>query len=120
MTEEIKMEDENIKKAEQATKMAMLQNRAKEFQDKNRELQNKEYQGRVQGINISMRGDFVVNNVHIDQSFYETASKGQIEIAITKCLANLHTAVQNDIELLAKQFQDEIVRMQKDNGDGTY
>lgn len=106
-------DDENIKNAEQAVKIAMLQDKAKEFQDKNQELQNKEYSGRYQGVNIVMKGTFEVVSIHIDQGYYETASKGQIELAFTKCLANLHEAVRTDIEDVTKQFQSDILRLQK-------
>ncbi len=108
-------EDENIKKSEQAVKLALLQDKAKEFQAKNQELQSKEYSGRVQGVNIVMKGTFEVISVHIDQTYYETASKGQIEIAFIKCLANLYEAVKTDIETVTKQFESDIMRMQKDS-----
>lgn len=107
--------DDEMKKAEQATRLAMIQDKAQEFQFQANELQKREYQGRVQGINIVMKGNFEVINVHIDQSFYETASKGQIEIAITKCINNLHVAVQNDMNALSDEFQNYIARVQKES-----
>ena len=69
------MDDENIKKAKQAASMALLQSKAKEFQEKTIALQNKIYQGTVQGISITMKGSHEVIEVRIDQSFYETSGK---------------------------------------------
>ena len=51
------MDDENMKNAKRAADMVMLQNKARDFQDKMTALSNKEYQGRYQGIEIKMKGD---------------------------------------------------------------
>ena len=52
------MDDENRKKAKQATDRLMLQTKAKEFQDKLKDLSRKEYQGKFKGITVNRRGDF--------------------------------------------------------------
>ena len=106
--------DENIKKAKQAADMVMLQNKAKDFQDKMTALGNKEYQGRYQGLTIKMKGDHTLLDVSIDQGFYETAGKSQIEKAILVLCSNLNTAIKDDQEQLQRELQGDIERMQKE------
>jgi DNA-binding protein YbaB len=105
-------EDNNVK---QQTDLFMLQQKAQDYQDKLNKLQNKEYQGKYQGVSIRQKGDGTILEVHIDQSFYETASKGQIEIAFFKLLNNLHTAVLNDQKSLQEELQMDIAAFQKDH-----
>ena len=111
--------DENIKKAKQAADMVMMQNRIKDYQDRLVALQNKEYQGKFQGIVVKMRGDFQVIDVRIDQSFYETAGKGQIEKAILTLMTNLHNAIHVDQDDMNRELQEEVKRMQQTYTDGT-
>lgn len=108
------MDDENIKKSKEAVDLLMLQNKAREFQSKSNELQQKEYQGKFQGISIKMKGDHSVFDVHIDQGFYETSSKGQMEKAIISLLNNLNNAIKQDLDDFQREFQSDIERMQKD------
>ena len=110
------MDDENIKKAKQAASMALLQSKAQEFQEKTIALQNKIYQGTVQGISITMKGSHEVIEVRIDQSFYETSGKGTMEIAIMRCLTNLHNAIVTDVEQLQKDVQSQLMEIEKSNG----
>ncbi len=109
------MDDENMKKNKQALDLLMLQTKAREFQDKNNELQQKEYQGKYQGISIKMKGDHTVFDIHIDQGFYETAGKGQIEKAFLTLLGNLNNAIRQDQDNLQRELQGDIERMQKDS-----
>lgn len=108
------MDDENMKKAKQASNMVMFQNKAKEYQNKINELQNKEYQGKFQGITIKMKGDFTVIDVRIDQGFYETAGKGQVEKAVFSLVNNLTAAIKQDQEDCQRLFQGDLERMQKE------
>lgn len=108
-------DDQNLKKAKDAETYLMLQQKAKDYQDKLSALQNKEYQGRVFGVSISMKGSYEVFNVTIDQSFYETAGKEQIEKAFLTCLSNLHKAVESDQNTLRDELQSTITQFQKDN-----
>ena len=107
-------QDENLKKAKQAADLAVLQQKARDYQDKLQALMNKEYQGKFQGINVRMKGDFSLLDVNIDQSFYETAGKGQIERAILQLFNNLHKAVNADQELLKNELQLDINAIQKE------
>lgn len=111
-------QDENIKKAKQAADMFMLQQKAKAYQEKLDALANKEYQGKYQGISIKMKGDYSILDVQIDQSFYETASKGQIEHGILTLLCNLHNAIANDQTVLKDELQQDISFLQKSQYDG--
>ncbi len=106
--------DENIKKAKQAADMVMLQNKAKDYQNKLNDLQGKEYQGKYQGLTIKMKGDHSILDVKIEQGFYETAGKGQIEKAILVLTNNLCGAIKADQDALQQQLQSDIERMQKD------
>ena len=108
------MDDENIKKSKEAVDLLMLQTKAREFQNKSNELQQKEYQGKFQGVSIKMKGDRTVFDVHIDQGFYETSSKGQMEKAIISLLNNLNNAIKQDQDDLQRELQGDIERMQKD------
>ena len=108
------MDDENIKKSKEAVDLLMLQNKAREFQNKSNELQQKEYQGKFQGVSIKMKGDHTVFDVHIDQGFYETSSKGQMEKAIIALMNNLNNAIKQDQDDLQRELQGDIERMQKD------
>ena len=110
------MDDQNIKNAKQAANLALLQSKAKEFQEKTIALQNKIYQGTVQGISITMKGSHEVIEVRIDQSFYETSGKGTMEIAIMRCLTNLHNAIVTDVEQLQKDVQSQLMEIEKSNG----
>ena len=109
------MDDENMKNAKRAADMVMLQNKARDFQEKMTALANKEYQGRYQGIEIKMKGDFTLINVHIDQSLYETGGKGQIEKAFFTLTSNLVYAIKQESEMMQKEFQEELMRMRKDS-----
>lgn len=117
------MDDQNIKNAKQATEMAMLQEKARNYQSKMNELTNKVYTGRRQGINIEMKGNYEVVDIKIDQSFYETSSKLQMEQALIVCLTNLRRSIELDQESLKDELQNDITRMQvdamKDKENGT-
>ena len=116
------MDDQNIKNAKQTTDMVMLQERAKRYQDKINELSNKVYKGKRQGISIDMKGNYEVTDFKIDQSFYETSSKTQMEQAIIICLTNLKRAIDLEAESIKNELQDDIRKMQtealkeKENG----
>ncbi len=107
-------DDENMKKAMKATDMVMLQQKARDYQDKLGKLMNKEYQGRYQGISIKMKGDFTLLEVNIDQSFYEMASKSQIEQGIMTLFRNLHNAVSSDQDALKNELQLDLSTLRKD------
>ena len=107
--------EENEKKSEQETNLFLLQQKARDYQDKLVQLQNKEYQGKYQGVSIKEKGDGTVLEVHIDQGFYETASKGQIEIAIFKLANNLHNAIVNDQKSLQDELQIDLNAFQKEH-----
>lgn len=111
-------QDENLKKAKQATDMFMLQQKAKDYQDKFTRIQNNEYQGKYKGISCKMKGDGTILEVHIDQSFYETASKGQIEAGIMRLINNLHSAVNADQDHLKNEIQLDINSFQKEQYNG--
>lgn len=108
------MDDENRKKAKQATDRLMLQTKAKEFQDKLKDLSRKEYQGKFKGITVKRRGDFTLFSVSIDQGFYETAGKAQLETAIRSVRTNLHLAITGEREELKRNFQRDRDRFQKE------
>ena len=108
------MDDENIKKSKEAVDLLMLQNKAREFQNKSNELQQKEYQGKFQGVSIKMKGDHTVFDVHIDQGFYETSSKALTEEAISTLMNNLNNAIKQEQDDLQRELQGDIERMQKD------
>ncbi len=112
-------EDQNLKKAKQSVDMFMLQQKAKDYQDKMTALANKEYQGKYQGINIKMKGDSSILEVKIDQSYYETASKSQIEAGLLRLFNNLHGAILADQEILKNELQMDINAFQKDSYNGT-
>lgn len=107
-------DDENLKKTKKAVDMLMLQQKARDYQDKLSKSMNKEYQGRYQGISMKMKGDFTLLDVKIDQSFYETASKSQIEQGIMALFRNLHNAISSDQEALKEELQMDISAIQKD------
>ena len=110
------MEDENLKKASQAAELAAMQDKARDYQRKLAEFQSKIFTGKVGGVNMKMSGDFKINEIKIDQSFYEMASKDQLEVSILRCYNNLYTAVSNEINDLNGQFQQEMKLMSKDAG----
>ena len=106
--------DENLKKAKNAADMVMLQQKARDYQDKLGKLMNKEYQGKYQGISIKMKGDYTLLDVSIDQSFYEMASKNQIEQGLMNLFRNLHNAVNADQDALKAELQLDLSALQKD------
>lgn len=110
------MDDENVKNAKQAADMALLQTKAKEFQDKANAQQNKIYQGTFQGITIAMKGSHEVIEVRIDQSFYETSGKGPMEIAILRCLTNLNHAIDEDVKAIQEELQTQINILRQNHG----
>ncbi len=107
--------DENLKKAKQAADMVRLQQKAQDYQQKLNDLMNKEYQGKYQGINVKMKGDSTLLDVRIEQSFYETAGKGQIEKAILTLFNNLHNAIQADQNALREELQMDIDSLQREH-----
>lgn len=104
--------DDNLKKVKRAVSMAMLQDKAKDYQNQLAALQNKEYQGRYQGLTIKIKGDFSLLDVKIDQGFYETAGKGQIEHAILSLFMNLKNAITTEQTELQQKLQGDLERMQ--------
>ncbi len=106
--------DENLKRAKQAADMALLQQKARDYQDKLNGLMNKEYQGKFQGLTVKMKGDYSLLDVSIEQSFYETAGKGQIERAILQLFNNLHTAINADQDMLKNELQLDLSVLQKE------
>jgi DNA-binding protein YbaB len=113
-------EDENLKRAKASAEMVRVQNKMKDYQDKLVSLQNKEYQGKVQGITIVMKGSEEVIDIRIEQSYYETAGKGQMEKALLTLLNNLHRAVEADQTQIKEEMQAELVQLQKEQSDGTH
>ena len=108
------MEDENSEKAKQACEFTRMQERAKKLQEQFSALSNKVYKGKRQGINIQMKGDYQVLDITIDQSFYETSSKTQMEQALMICLTNLKQAIDLEQEQLKNSLQTEINKFQID------
>lgn len=106
--------DDNLKRAKQAADMVMLQNKAKDYQAQLQALQDKEYQGRYHGISIKMKGDFSLLDVTIDQGFYETAGKSQIENSFLVLFSNLKANIVADQNDLQQRFQNDIERMRRD------
>ena len=114
MSDDNHEKDQNLGKAKQAADMVRLQQKAQEFQGKLTDLGNKEYQGKVQGISIKMKGDYTVLDVQINQDYYETASRSQMENAILKLLVNLRNAISNDQEMLKNELQMDLDLMKKE------
>lgn len=108
--------DENLKKAKQAADMVLMQQKAQEYQQKLNGLFNKEYTGKYQGISVKLKGDSTLLDVKIDQSFYETASKEQIEKGFLILFNNLHNAIQADQNMLKDELQLDINALQKQYG----
>lgn len=116
-------DDENMKKAQQATDMVMMQDKLRDYQKKMEDLQNKVYQGNYQGMSIKMKGTYEIIEVHIDQSFYETAPKSLLEMSILTVSANLHRAIEADQKLLQEQMQNDLQRFQMEalaNNNGSH
>lgn len=105
-------QDENLKKAKQAADLAVMQEKARVYQQKLLDLQNKEYQGKYKGLNLRMKGNYEVIDVKIDQSFYETAGKQEIEQAILVAYVNLHRAIETEQKELQDEMTNELQRMQ--------
>lgn len=113
-------DDENLKKAKQAADMFKLQQKAKDYQDKVNQMNQRVYHGKCQGISADMKGDYSLIDVRIDQSYYETASKGQIEKNILQLFQNLKSAIKADEDALKSEIQDEIANLEKEHyKDGT-
>lgn len=108
------MEDENRKKAKKAADRYLLQTKAKEFQEKLKDLSRKEYQGKYKGITVKRRGDYLLLSVSIDQSIYETAGKAQLETAIRTVRTNLRNAINADRDEAKGDFQRDRDRFQKE------
>ena len=108
------MEDENRKKAKQAADRYLIQTKAKEFQEKIKELSRKEYQGKSKGIIVKRRGDYTLLSVSIDQGFYETAGKSQLETAFLTVRINLKGAIDSEREEIKSSFQRDRERLQKE------
>ncbi len=108
------MEDENRKKAKQAADRYLLQTKAQDFQNKIKDLGRKEYQGKYKGITVKRRGDFTLISVSIDQGFYETAGKAQLETAIRTVRTNLRSAINSEREEVKANFQRDRDRIQKE------
>ncbi|MFA6829094.1 MAG: hypothetical protein WCR67_00060 [Bacilli bacterium] len=108
------MEDEdiNLKRARESADYAVLQDKVENYKTKLINIQNKEYQGKYQGINIKMKGDFTMLSTSIDQSYYETASCTQIEHGFLICYTNLHDAIVQEQKDITEQMQAEIARYQ--------
>ncbi len=113
------MSEEDDKKEKQTADLLYVQNRAKEYQEQIREIQNREYTGKVQGITITMKGTMEVIEVHIDQSFYETSAKGGMEIAFMKCINNIERSIRNDMEEVNNNLNSDIERLRV-NSNGNY
>lgn len=107
-------DDINLKKADQAAQYALIQERMATYRQKIVEVQNRDFQGRYQGISVKMNGNFDIVDVAIDQGYYETAGKSQLEKAILVCLSNLHNAIEQETKAITDQMQAEMARFQAD------
>ena len=107
-------------KEKQTADMLFMQNSAKEFQDKMQELQNKEYTGKVHGIYITMKGSMEIIDVHIDQNYYETASKGSIEMDVKKCVNNIEQSIGYDVNEARERLNKDMERIRVNNTNGDY
>ena len=58
--------------------------------------------------------DYQVLDITIDQSFYETSSKTQMEQALMICLTNLKQAIDLEQEQLKNSLQTEINKFQSE------
>ena len=110
------MADDFEKQAKEAANLAAIQDKAREFQTMSNQLAEKTYQGIHQGVTITMKGNHDVINVHIDQGFYETSSKGAMEMAFKRCLFNLNQAINTDVERLQKEMQEQLYELQMHGG----
>lgn len=105
-------DDINLKKAEQSTQYAMMEQKMQDYRQKLVDLQNRIYQGKYQGVILKMRGDFNLVETTIDQTYYETASKAQLEKAILVCFTNLHNAIEQETKAITEQMQNDMSRFQ--------
>lgn len=107
-------DDINVKRARESADYVVLQERVEQYKAKLIDLQNKIYQGKYNGVSIQMKGDYTVINTSIDQSFYETASRNQLENSFLVCYTNLHSAITSEQKDVTEQMQNEISRFQMD------
>lgn len=105
-------EDKNLEKAKASAEAAVMQDRIKEYQVKINELQSKEYSGKYQGITIKMTGAYRMLSVEINQAYYETCSKSQLENAYLICYSNIRDAIEVEQKALTEQLQQEMIRFQ--------
>lgn len=105
-------EDKNLEKAKASADAAVMQDRIKEYQAKINDLQNKEYSGKYQGITIKMNGAYRMISVDINQAFYETCSKSQLETSFLICYCNIKDAIETEQKSLTDQLQQEMIRFQ--------
>lgn len=111
-TRRTNMEDKNLEKARNSAEAAVMQDRIKEYQQKLKDLQAKEYSGKYQGIKLTLNGAFCMQKVEINQAFYETCSKSQLETAILVCYSNIKEAIDSEARELSEQLQQEMMRFQ--------
>lgn len=105
-------DDINLKKAEQSAQYALMEQKMQEYRQKLIDMQNRIYQGKYQGVILKMKGDFNLIETTIDQNYYETASKAQLEKAILVCFTNLHSAIEQETKAITEQMQSEMSRFQ--------
>ena len=108
-------EDKNLEKAKQSAQAAVMQDRIKEYQKKINDLSSKEYSGKYQGITIKMTGAYRMLSVEINQAFYETCSKSQLEMAFLVCYSNIKDAIEVEQKSLTDQLQQEMIRFQAES-----
>jgi|GEM_PF-773115 len=100
--------DENLNKAKMASEFLNVQNKLSDYQKKYEALSNKVFTGRYKGVTLQMRGDYLIVDVKIDQSVYETASKSAIEQSFLICATNLHNAIGQELTSLKNELQQNI------------
>lgn len=105
-------EDKNLQRASKSAEAAVMQDRIKEYQTKIEDLQRKEYSGKYQGITLKMNGAMQLLGVEINQGYYETSSKSQLERAFLICFSNIKGAIDSEMNALREQLQQEVMRFQ--------
>ena len=91
-------EDKNLQRASKSAEAAVMQDRIKEYQTKIEALK--------------MNGAMQLLGVEINQGYYETSSKSQLERAFLICFSNIKGAIDSEMNALREQLQQEVMRFQ--------
>lgn len=99
-------------------KIQEVQSRIREItleqEDKVKELNGRLYTTKSRGVSIKIYGNYRVEEVSIDQNFFETASKSMLEKAIKDAYQSVYDLIRDEISTIQNDSREKMESLYKE------